>query len=114
MGSPGTPGFYLSWTVHGINSWCWIMVMFRVGMRFLDHTSKRLEYLREAVYPIFIVHQPIIIFIAFYAVQWEVDIMIKLLVIVIGTFAMSLGFYEFLVRRFNPVRVLFGLKPRRS
>jgi len=114
MGSPGTPGFYLAWTVHGINSWCWIMVMFRVGMRFLDHTSKRLQYLREAIYPIFIVHQPAIVFIAFYAVQWEVDIMIKLLVIVIGTLSISLGFYEFLVRRISPVRVLFGMKSRKS
>ena len=114
MGSPGTPGFYLSWTVHGIHSWCWIMVMLRIGMRFLDHTSKRLEYLREAVYPIFIVHQPAIVFIAFYAVQWDVDVMVKLLVIVIGTLAISLGFHEFLVRRIGPVRVLFGMKSRKS
>jgi len=114
MGSPGTPGFYLSWTVHGIHSWCWIMVMLRVGMRFFDHTSKRLEYLREAVYPIFIVHQPAVVLIAFYAVQWEVDIMIKLLVVVVGTVTISLGFYEFLVRRINPVRVLFGMKPRKK
>lgn len=88
--------------------------MLYVGMRFLDHTSKRLKYLREAVYPIFIVHQPVIVFIAFYVVQWEVNVMLKLLVIVIATLAISLGFYEFLVRRINPVRVLFGLKPRRS
>ena len=114
MGSPGAPGFYLSWTVHGIHGWCWIMVMFRIGMRFLDHTSKRLEYLREAVYPIFIVHQPAIVFIAFYAVQWDVDVMVKLLVIVIGTLAISLGFHEFLVRRIGPVRVLFGMKSRKS
>jgi glucan biosynthesis protein C len=114
MGSPGTPGFYLSWTLHGINSWCWIMVMFRVGMRFLDHTSKRLQYLREASYPIFIVHQPVIVFIAFYAVQWEVNLAIKLLVVVLGTFAVSFGLYELLVRRINPVRVLFGMKPRKK
>jgi hypothetical protein len=114
MGSPGTPGFYLSWTVHGIHSWCWIMVMFRIGMRFLAHTSKRLEYLREAVYPVFIVHQPAIVFIAFYAVQWDVSLMVKLLITVIGTLAISLGFYEFLVRRIGPVRVLFGMKSRKS
>ena len=53
-----------------------------------------------------------ILFIAFYAVQWEVHLLIKLLVVVIGSFAMSLGLYEFLVRRINPVRALFGMKPR--
>ncbi|MFC1875332.1 acyltransferase family protein [Chloroflexota bacterium] len=114
MGAPGTPGFYLSWTLHGINSWCWIMVMFRVGMHFLDYTNKWLQYLREAIYPVFIVHQPVIVFIAFYAVQWEVDLMIKLLVVVIGSSAVSLGLYELLVRRINPVRALFGMKPRKK
>jgi peptidoglycan/LPS O-acetylase OafA/YrhL len=112
MGSPGTPGFYLSWTLHGINSWCWIMVMFRVGMRFLDYTNKWLQYLREASYPVFIVHQPVIVFIAFYAVQWDVNLTIKLLVVVLGSFFVSFGLYELLVRRINPVRALFGMKRR--
>jgi glucan biosynthesis protein C len=113
MGSPGTPEFYLSWALHGINSWCWTMVMFRVGMRFLDYTSKWLQYAREATFPVFLVHHPVIVFIAFYAVQWEVNLLVKLLVVVIGTFAVSFGTYELLVRRINPVRRFFGMKPRR-
>jgi peptidoglycan/LPS O-acetylase OafA/YrhL len=110
--SPGTLEFYVSWTAWGINSWCWTMVMFYVGMRFLDFTNDRLKYAREASYPFFIVHQPAIIFTAFYAVRWEVNLWIKLLVVVIGSFAISLGAYELLVRRINPVRALFGMKPR--
>jgi peptidoglycan/LPS O-acetylase OafA/YrhL len=89
-------------------------------MRFLDTSNKWLQYSREASYPIFMIHQPVIIFIAFYAVQWDtstmlgagVDLLIKLLVVVIGSFAVSLGLYELLVRRINPVRALFGMKPR--
>jgi len=114
MVSPGTLGFYVSWTVYGINSWCWAMVVFFVGMRFLDYTNKRLQYAREASYPFFMIHQPVIIFIAFYAVQWEVDLLIKLLVVMTGSFAVSLGLYELLVRRINPVRVLFGMGPRKT
>ena len=53
-----------------------------------------------------------IIFIAFFVVQWEVNLWIKLLVVVTGSFALSLGIYELLVRRINPVRALFGMKPR--
>jgi hypothetical protein len=56
----------------------------------------------------------VIIFIAFYAVQWEVNLLIKLLVVVIGSFAVSLGTYELLIRRINPVRALFGMKPRQK
>jgi hypothetical protein len=113
IGSPGTPEFYVTWIVYGINSWSWTMFIFYIGMRFLDTTNKWLQYGREASYPFFFVHQPVIIFIAFYAVQWEVDLLIKFLVVVVGSFAVSLGIYELLVRRINPVRALFGMKPRR-
>jgi peptidoglycan/LPS O-acetylase OafA/YrhL len=113
MGLPGTPGFYVSWTLHGINSWCWTMVLFYIGMRFLNYTNKWLQYSREASYPFFFFHQPVIIFIAFYAVQWEIGLLIKLSVVVIGAFAVTLGTYELLVRRLNPVRALFGMQPRR-
>ena len=80
----------------------------------IEDAHSLLQYLREASYPIFIVHQPVIVFIAFYAVQWEVGLTVKLLVVVLGTFAASLGLYELLVRRINPVRVLFGMKPRKK
>ena len=88
------------------------MVVFYIGMRFLDTTNKWLQYGREASYPFFFFHQPVIIFIAFYAVLWQVGLPFKLLAVVIGAFAITLGIYDLLVRRINPVRGLFGLKPR--
>jgi peptidoglycan/LPS O-acetylase OafA/YrhL len=113
IGSPGTPEFYLTWILHGFNGWCWTMVVFYVGVRFLNTSNKWLKYGREASYPFFMVHQPAILFIAFYAVQWEVALPIKLLAVVIGAFALALGLYEALIRRIDPVRWLFGMKPRR-
>jgi peptidoglycan/LPS O-acetylase OafA/YrhL len=110
--SPATPGFYVAWTVFSINSWCWTMVLFYIGMRHLDFSNERLQYGREASYPFFFLHQPVIIFIAFYVVQWEVGLLIKLLAVVIGSFAVTLGLYELLVRRVNPVRAVFGMKAR--
>ena len=110
--SPGTPEFYISWTAWGINSWCWTMFIMYIGMRYMDTTNEWLQYGREASYPFFFIHQPVIIFLAFYVVQWEVNLLIKLLVVVIGSFALSLGFYELIIRRINPVRALFGMKPR--
>jgi glucans biosynthesis protein C len=110
--APGTLTYYVSWIAWGINSWCWTMVMMNIGMRYLDHTTKWLRYGREASYPFFFVHQPVIIFIAFYVVGWDAALPIKVLAVVIGSFAISLGIYELLVRRINPVRAIFGMKPR--
>ena len=112
--SPGTVWFYISWTAWGINSWCWSMFMMYIGMRYLDNTNHWLQYSREASYPFYFVHQPVIIFFAFYVVQWKVNLLIKLLVVVIGSFAGSLGLYELLVRRNNVVRTMFGMKPKKE
>jgi peptidoglycan/LPS O-acetylase OafA/YrhL len=112
MGERGNPAFYFTWTLWGINSWCWTMIMFYVGMRRLNFTNKWLHYSREATYPFFFFHQPVIVFIAFYIVQWEVDLLIKLLVVVVGSFVVSLGTYELLVRRIDLVRALFGMRPK--
>ena len=114
MWSPGTPGFYISWTLHSINSWCWAMFIMYIGMRFLNYTNTWLQYSREASFPFFFFHQPVIILIAFYVVQWQAALPIKLLVVVIGAFAVILGIYELLVRRINPVRALFGMRPRKT
>jgi glucan biosynthesis protein C len=113
LGAPGTLGFYVSHTVWSINSWCWTMVVFYVGMRFLDYTNKWLQYSREASYAFFFFHQPAIIFIAFYAVQWDAGITVKLLVVVLGSLLVSLGLIELVIKRLNVLRGLFGMKTRR-
>jgi len=112
--SPGTIWFYISWIAWGINSWCWSMVMMYVGKRYLNSRNKWLEYGREASYPFYFLHQPVIIFIAFYAVQWEVSLLVKLLAVVLGSFLVSLAIYELFIKRINPIRALFGLKPRKK
>ncbi len=71
--------------------------------------------------PFFLFHQPVIIVIAYYVVQWDVSaklgasagILLKLLTVVLSSFVVSLGLYELLVRRISAVRVLFGMKSRR-
>jgi glucan biosynthesis protein C len=113
MATPGIPGFYLIWGVWSVNSWCWTMVMLAVGMRFLDFTNKWLQYGQQAVVPFFLFHQPVIIVIAFYVVQWQAGILVKLPVVVLSSFVVTLGLYEFVVRRVGPLRALFGMKPPR-
>jgi len=114
MESPGTPEFYLSWSLHSINSWCWTMVMLYIGMRFLNFTNKLLQYGREASYPFFVFHQPVIIIVAFYVVQWQIGLPIKVLVVVLGSFAATLCTYELFVRRINPIRTLFGMRKKKN
>ena len=87
--------------------------MLFVGMRFLDFGNKWLQYGQEALLPFFVVHQPVIIVIAYFVVQWDGGLVPKLLVLVLGAFAVSLGLYQFVIRRIGPLRAMFGMKSRR-
>ena len=110
--TPGIPEFYLVWSLVTVNAFCWTVFLLFVGMRFLDFSDKWLEYGKEAVLPFFVVHQPVIIAIAFFVVQWDAGIPVKLPVVVLGSFVISVGLYELIIRRVDPLRVVFGMKSR--
>lgn len=107
--TPGSAGFYLVWSVVAVNGWCWSVSMVYVGMRFLDFSNRWLQYARTASLPFFLLHQPVIIVIAFYVVQWDAGILVKLPVVVAGSFVATLGLYQ-LLRRISVVQVLLGMK----
>ncbi|MER3432924.1 MAG: hypothetical protein C4288_05695, partial [Leptolyngbya sp. ERB_1_1] len=57
-----------------------------------------------------LLHQTILVTIAFYVVQWNVDIITKFLIISTMTVIVTLFVYELLVSRISMMRSLFGLK----
>jgi peptidoglycan/LPS O-acetylase OafA/YrhL len=83
------------------------------GIRWLNFNTKRLPEANEAVLPFYVLHQPLIILIAFYVVQWNMAILPKWLIISTLALALTLAVYELLIQRVNGMRWLFGMKPRR-
>jgi peptidoglycan/LPS O-acetylase OafA/YrhL len=106
----GTPEFFLLWIVFSVNSWCWSLFVLNIGMRSMDFTNKWLRYGQEMIMPFFLVHQPVILSIAYFVVQWDTNLWLKLLIVVTGSFVISLGIYELLIKRVRPLRGLFGMK----
>jgi glucan biosynthesis protein C len=88
---------------------CYTLTMLSVGMRFLDATNAYLRYGQEAVLPFFVLHQPAIIVIAFFVVQWDLGVFPKLLIVVGTSFTVALGMCELIIRRVRPLRILFGM-----
>ena len=90
-------------------TWLALVGLLGCGKRYLDRTSPALGYLAEGSYPVYILHQTVIVVIAFYLVgmpgpgwvQW----LALLATSVVGTFAL----YE-VVRRVAPLRFLFGMR----
>jgi glucan biosynthesis protein C len=93
-----------------LNTWCWIVFVFSIGTKFLNFNNKILSYCNEAVLPFYILHQTIILTIGFFIIQWNLNIMLKYLIISTSSFALIMVIYELLIRRFNITRFLFGMK----
>jgi glucan biosynthesis protein C len=101
---------FLTWGLFVACGWCWTAFMLFIAMRYLDRDSKALRYGQATLLPFFVVHQPAILAVAYFVVQWEVAIGIKLLVVVLGAFALSIGLTELVIKRVGILRLLFGMK----
>ena len=111
--------FVMPWSIilifaYSLLGWGWALSVLNLARTHLNFSNNLLEYGNNTVMPFYLIHQPRIILLSFFVVQWEVDILVKLLIIVIASFTITLGLIELLIRPFRRVRVLFGMKPRRS
>ena len=111
--TPGVPEFYIIQTLRSGIAICFSLTMLFVGMRFMDFNNQWLRYGQEAALPFFMLHQPVIIVIAFFVVQWNAGILIKLPAIVLSSFLVTICLYELVIRRFAPLRTVFGMKVSR-
>jgi surface polysaccharide O-acyltransferase-like enzyme len=98
------------WGLVAVSSWCWTAFVLFIGMRYLNHTNKWLQYGQEAILPFFVVHQPVIVVIAYFVVQWNTGIVPKMLAVFVGSFVMSIGFYESIIKRVGTLRAISGMK----
>ncbi len=96
--------------IFGISSWCWILAFLGFGFKHLTQSKPILAYTNEAVLPFYILHQTVRLSIGFFVVQWPIPDLLKYVIIATSSFAVIMGLYEFLVRRFNLLRFLFGMK----
>ena len=113
---PSTFWEFLMWGLVAACGWCWSAFMLFIGMRYLDRDNKALRYGLAANLPFFVVHQPVILAVAYFVVQWDVGILPKLLALVLGAFTVSLGLHQLVIGRIGLLRAVFGMKgqPRLS
>jgi hypothetical protein len=93
------------------NSWAFMILFLALGMRFLDFTNKRLDYLGEASMPFYLLHHPAIVIIAFYVTQVAISPWGQLLTIGFSAFLVTAFLYHLFLRRWNPFRLALGLRP---
>jgi glucan biosynthesis protein C len=95
---------------NGFVPWFFILALLAYGRRFLNFSNRFLKYFAEGAYPIYILHQTILVVIAFFVVQWGLGVGAKYVIIVALSFLGTILAYDILVRRTNITRFLFGMK----
>lgn len=107
----GTARYMLSTAFSGLIGWCWMLAILGFGMEHLNARTPLLDYANEAVMPFYILHQTVLLTAGFYVVEWSIPDLAKWIIIMLGSFLITMTLYELLVRRLNLLRVLFGMKP---
>jgi glucans biosynthesis protein C len=107
-----------SWGLEGLvlvgiaAMWLSVVGFLGFGKRYLDRTSRAQRYLGEASYPVYITHQTVIVVVAFYLVGSGLPAALQWLLLLAATVCAAFTLYE-VVRRIDPLCVLFGLRPTR-
>lgn len=91
-----------------IESNLWIFTVFAFGYKYLNHNSKALKMLSEAVYPVYIVHMIVLYSISYWIFPLEMNAWIKFIIVVIGTVLGSFGLF-LIIKKVRFIRPLFGL-----
>lgn len=73
-----------------------------------DHKARKV--MNEAIYPFYLLHQPALIIVGYYVLQWDISSGMKAFVIILISLLACVGLYWFVIRRFNFLRIAFGLK----
>lgn len=85
------------------------MAVLGYARQYLRAPKPILAYASQAVLPFYLLHQTVIVIIAFFIRDWARAVGLKYVFVVCVTFAVAMGLYEFAIRRNRVLRFLFGM-----
>jgi peptidoglycan/LPS O-acetylase OafA/YrhL len=79
--------------------WLTLMVLLGYGKKYLNFDSKFLRYMNEAAFPVYIIHQTILLIIGFFVLRLNQGIVPEFVIITLLSFLSCFGIYELIIRR---------------
>ena len=105
-----SPSLLLAGAMRVFGGWICVLAIFGLAMQYLTARIPKLDYANEAVLPFYIFHQTVLLAVGYFVLQWGLPDVLEWAVIVAIPFALIMALYEFVVRRINILRFLFGMK----
>ena len=90
--------------------WFWISFFIGLFMKFFNFSNDTLKELSISVYPIYLIHQTIIVVIGYYIINIDINIFLQYAIICLVTIFLSLLFYYFILKKIPFLRIFFGIK----
>lgn len=92
--------------------WLTLIVILGYGKKYFNFNSRWLNYMNEAAFPVYIIHQTVLLIIGFFVLRFNFGIMPEFILITLLSFLCCFGIYEFIIRSIGVFRWLFGLKTK--
>jgi glucan biosynthesis protein C len=99
-------------TVWALNGWCWVTAIIGFGRKHLSFDHKYLKVSNELVLPFYILHQSVIVAVAFYVVGLDLIVIEKYLLVVLVSFPIIAALL-YPISRINLLRFLFGMRKKK-
>lgn len=95
--------------IRNLYGWSALLAMLAFARIFLNRGGRILEYLSQAAFPVYVLHQSVLMVVAYFVVQWDMAAGAKFALILFGALVASFALYE-IFRRVPPLRVVLGVK----
>lgn len=93
-----------------IMAWSCGMTAVGYARQYLNKDSKFRKLANEAIYPFYLLQQPVIVVSGYYITRWDISVLAKVILITGISSGISVSVYWFLIRPFNLLRIMFGMK----
>ena len=104
----GPVGYIVMTIAGGLNATCWLILILGLGRRWLDRPLPGLGYASRIAYPFYILHQTVIVVLAYYVLRWDAGVGAKYVVISTAALLLTVGLCD-LFRRLAVTRFMFGM-----
>jgi len=105
-----SPSLILAGVLRTFGGWICVLAIFGLGKQFFTFRTPWLDYANKAVLPFYILHQTVLLVVGYYVLQWGVPDVLEWALVVVISFVIIMACYEYLIRRWNVMRFLFGMK----
>jgi hypothetical protein len=109
---PGTPYHVAGMLLRAVGAWLGLAAALGFAGQHLERDSALRSRANEAVLVVYILHQTVLVTVGFFVLRWPIPDPAKYVIILVSSIAIVAGLYEGVVRRWNLMRFLFGMKPR--